>query len=64
MPGIGGAPRREEVDDGESGAGRPVGVREPDGRGTAGVAILISTMVTQARDAGRCAIVSLSDEGG
>ena len=50
MPGSGGAPRREEVDDGD-GETRPVGVRVPDGRGTTGVAILISTMLCRARDA-------------
>jgi len=44
MPGSGGAPRREEVDDGD-GETRPVGVRVPDGRGTTGVAILISTIL-------------------
>ena len=44
MPGSGGAPRREEVDDGD-GETRPVGVRVPDGRGTTGVAILLSTML-------------------
>ena len=43
MPGSGGAPRREEVDDGD-GETRPVGVRVPDGRGTTGVAILIFTI--------------------
>ena len=46
MPGSGGAPRREEVDDGD-GETRPVGVRVPDGRGTTGVAILLSTMFLQ-----------------
>lgn len=57
MPGrCGAVALREDVDDVINPmAGRLVGVREPDGRGTTGVSILMATMVQPHEPAGQAA---------